>query len=237
MHLAAIDYMANNGDSFLHRARPLTKVVISFLFLISLVISNHLYKAAVLLVVTIILIFLSKVNIRQILHLAAYPLVFSLIFAFIRMQQSWVLGVLVLMKALGAALNMLLLLATTPYTDLFGLLSFFLPSVIVDVFLFTYRSLFILLEKLENMVKNIRLRGGIHPSRLFFNLKNLAGAVGVMTIHAFDMSERLYRIYSLRGYEGKIPIDNEWQPPSLADGLLFLFALIVLTGVLIPWNI
>ena len=103
MHLAAIDYMANNGDSFLHRARPLTKVVISFLFLISLVISNHLYKAAVLLVVTIILIFLSKVNIRQILHLAAYPLVFSLIFAFIRVQQSWVLGVLVLMKAQGAA--------------------------------------------------------------------------------------------------------------------------------------
>ena len=116
-----------------------------------------------MLVIPIILILLSGVNLREVLHLAAYPLVFSLIFALIRMQQSWILGMLVLIKALGAALNMLLLLATTPYTDLFGVFSYVLPGVIVDVFLFTYRSLFILLDKLENMVKSIGLRGGFHP--------------------------------------------------------------------------
>ena len=126
-------------------------------------------------IIPIVFILLSKVNLRSILHLAAYPVVFSLIFALIRMQQSWVLGVLVLIKAMGAALNMLLLLATTPYTDLFGVLSYVLPGVIIDVFLFTYRSLFILLDKLENVVKSIRLRGGFHPIRIIFNLKNAAG--------------------------------------------------------------
>ncbi|HHU48856.1 MAG: energy-coupling factor transporter transmembrane component T family protein [Caldicoprobacterales bacterium] len=237
MHIAAIDYMANNGDSFLHQARPVTKVFISFLFLVCLIISSQIGKALVLLVIPIILILLSGVNLREVLHLAAYPLVFSLIFALIRMQQSWILGMLVLIKALGAALNMLLLLATTPYTDLFGVFSYVLPGVIVDVFLFTYRSLFILLDKLENMVKSIRLRGGFHPMKLLFNLKNAAGALGVMTIHAFDMSERMYRIYSLRGYKGKIPVTRDWWPLRLVDGLLLLFSLIVLTGVLIPWNI
>jgi len=237
MHIAAIDNMANNGNSFLHHAQPIIKIIISLLFLIGLIVSNHIGKALVLLAVPVFFILLSKVNIRQILHLAAYPLVFSLIFAFIRMQQSWTLGVLVLIKALGTALNMLLLLATTPYTDLFGVLSGILPGIIVDVFLFTYRSLFILLEKLENMVRSIRLKGGLHPVRLFFNLKNLAGAVAVMIIHAFDMSERMYRIYSLRGYDGKIPLTKGRRPISLADALLLLFALIVLTGVLVPWNI
>ncbi|HCS74683.1 MAG TPA: hypothetical protein DIW17_12520, partial [Clostridiales bacterium] len=82
-----------------------------------------------------------------------------------------------------------------------------------------------------------RLRGGLHPMRLLFNLKNAAGALGVMTIHAFDMSERLYRIYSLRGYNGKIPITREWGPLRWVDILLLLFSLIVLTGVLIPWKI
>ena len=73
--------------------------------------------------------------------------------------------------------------------------------------------------------------------KLLFNLKNAAGALGVMTIHAFDMSERMYRIYSLRGYKGKIPVTRDWWPLRLVDGLLLLFSLIVLTGVLIPWNI
>ena len=237
MHIAAIDYMANNGDSFLHQARPITKVFISILLLVCLIISNQLIKAAIILIIPIIFILFSKVNLRRILHLAAYPVVFSLIFALIRMQQSWVLGVLVLIRALGAALIMLLLLATTPYTELFGVLSYVLPGVIVDVFLFTYRLLFILLDKLENMVKSIRLRGGFHPIRMIFNLKNAAGALGIITIHAFDMSERLYRIYSLRGYNGKIPITKDWWPLRPVDGFLILFSLIVLTGVLIPWNI
>src|SRR5690554_1567801 len=99
MHIAAIDHMANNGDSFLHHARPITKVCIAFLFLFSLVFTNQIYKALLLLTVPVIFILLSKVNIREILHLAAYPVIFSLLFALIRMQQSWILGVLVLVKA------------------------------------------------------------------------------------------------------------------------------------------
>ena len=237
MHIAAMDHMANNGDSFLHRARPVTKVCMTFLFLAGLIFSNQIGKAAILLVIPVIFILLSGVNIKEILHLAAYPLVFSLIFAFIRMQQSWTAGLLVMIKALGAALNLLVLLATTPYTDFFGVFSYVLPGAMVDVFLFTYRSLFILLDKLENMMRSIRLRGGFHPMRILFNLKNAAGALGVMTIQAFDMSERLYRIYAIRGYKGKIPITREWWPLRLVDGVLILFSLIVLTGVLIPWSI
>lgn len=237
MHIAAIDHMANNGDSFLHQARPITKVGFAFLFLAGLIFSNQIGKAVMLLMISAIFILLSRVNIKEMLHLAAYPVVFSLLFALIRMQQSWTAGLLVMIKALGAALNMLLLLATTPYTDLFGVFSYVLPGVIVDVFLFTYRSLFILLDKLEKMMKSIRLRGGFHPMRILFNLKNAAGALGVMTIHAFDMSERMYRIYAIRGYNGKIPITRKWWPLRLVDWLLLLFSLIILTGVLIPWSI
>ena len=237
MHIAAIDNMANNGDSFLHHARPVTKVIVTFSLLAGLIFTNHIYKAAILLLIPVVFILLSGVNIRQILHLAAYPIVFSLLFALIQLQQSWEAGLLVLLKAFGAALNMLVLISTTPYTDVFGVFSYVLPGVIVDVFIFTYRSLFILLDKLENMVKSVRLRGGLHPMRLVFNLKNAAGALGVMTIHAFDMSERLYRIYSIRGYHGKIPMTRERKSLQLVDVVLLLFSLIVLTGVLVPWNI
>ncbi|MDD4681401.1 MAG: energy-coupling factor transporter transmembrane component T [Clostridia bacterium] len=237
MHIAAVDHMANNGDSFLHHALPFTKVIMSFLFLAALIFSNQIHKAVFLLVIPVAFILLSGVNVREIFHLALYSIVFSLLFALIQLQQSWTAAVMVMIKALGAALNMLLLIATTPYTDIFAVFSHVLPGVIIDLFIFTYRSLFILIDKLEDMVKSVRLRGGLHPMRLLFNLKNAAGALGVMTIHAFDMSERLYRIYSLRGYNGKIPITREWGPLRWVDILLLLFSLIVLTGVLIPWKI
>jgi cobalt/nickel transport system permease protein len=237
MHIASVDHMATSGESFLHRARPVTKVSISFLFLFALIFSNHIYKVVLLLFVPVIFILLSRVNFKEIIHLALYPVIFSLLFALIQLQQSWIAAAMVMIKALGAALNMLVLITTTPYTDIFAVFSYVLPSIIVDVFIFTYRSFFILLDNIENMVKSIRLRGGFHPMKLLFNLKNMAGALGVMIIHAFEMSERLYRIYALRGYNGKIPITREWGPLQRDDVLLVVSSLIVLTGVLIPWNI
>ena len=117
--------MANNGDSFLHNARPITKVSMALLFLVSLIVTNHIFKALILLAIPIALILLSRVNVREILHLAAYPLVFSILFALIR-TAIMVAGLLVMTMALGAALNMLLLIATTPYTDSFGIFSYVL---------------------------------------------------------------------------------------------------------------
>jgi cobalt/nickel transport system permease protein len=250
MHIAAIDYMANSGNSFLHRARPAVKVIVSLLLLIALILTNDIYKAVLLIAVPVFLLLLSKSNLKEILHLAAYPMVFSLIFALIRVQESWLAGLMVLLRALGAALNMLFLIATTPYTDIFRVFSYVLPGVIIDIFLFSYRSLFILLDKLSSMIRSIKLRGGFHPAKILFNLKNIAGMLGVLIIHAFDMSERLYRIYSLRGYSGKIPMtksaavafgvsakQNALLNTLLIDILLLLFSLIVLIGVLIPWKI
>lgn len=237
MHLAVVDHMANNGDSFLHRASPVTKVFINLLFLIGVILSDSILKSVVLLTVTITLISLSKVDRREIFHLALYPVFFSVAFALLKLQESWAAGVMVMLKALGAALNMLLLITTTSYTDIFGIFSYVMPAVIVDVLIFTYRSLFILLDKLGNLLKSIRLRGGYHPLKLLFNLKNSAGAIGIMIINAMDMSERLYRIYALRGYSGKISFSREWRSPGKVDVLLLAFSVTVMIGVMIPWNI
>jgi cobalt/nickel transport system permease protein len=237
MHLAAVDQMAVNGNSFLHRAQPVTKVIMTMLFLIGLVFSDNIIEAVILLAVPAVFILLSKVDSREILHLALYPVFFSIVFALLRMQESWAAGVLVLLKALGAALNMLLLITTTSYIDVFSVFSFVLPGMIVDAFVFTYRSLFLLLDKLENLLKSIRLRGGYHPLKLLFNLRNAAGALGIMVIHAFDMSERMYRIYTLRGYSGRISLTREWRPLRRTDVLLLIFSGIVIMGVVIQWSI
>lgn len=237
MHLAAVDNMSNNGKSFIHKAKPITKVLMAGLFLAGIIASDNLVKLGFLLLIVFILITLSRVNIKEIMHLALYPVFFSMVFALLKVQESWAAGAVVMLKALSAAMSMLLLISTTSYVDIFSIFSLFMPSIIVDIFIFTYRSLFILLDKLENLLKSIKLRGGYHPLGFFSNLKNVAGALGIMIIHSFDMSDRLYRIYALRGYNGHIPITRDWWPLRFSDIILLTFSIIVLVGMVIPWSI
>ncbi|WP_349239135.1 energy-coupling factor transporter transmembrane component T [Petroclostridium sp. X23] len=158
----------------------------------------------------ILLNIVNKLPLRRILHFALYPVFFSLVFGFTRFVYSVEAGFIVILKAVDAAMTMLLLVTTTPYTEIFAFFRLLLPGIVVDGMFFTYRIFFILLEKIQRSLTIIKLRGGLRPYNIIFNIKNLAGVIGVLFINAFDMSERMYNIYSLRGYEGKIISDNKW---------------------------
>ncbi len=132
---------------------------------------------------------------------------------------------------------MIWLILTTPYVEIFSILSIIFPSLVVDILFFTYRSFFILLEKLENIMKNIKLKGGYHFFDIIRNLKNIAGIIGLLIIHSFEMSERMYKIYSLRGYDGKLPQGNIKIINSNLDYLIIAAGIAVFSGVIIPWNI
>ncbi len=236
MHLAAVDYMAVNGKSFLHKAGPHSKILMTLILIAGVLVADSLAKLGLIFLFAAVLILMSGADLKEIFHLVVYPAFFSMVFALISMQQSVITGAKVMLRAIDAAMAVILLITTTSYVDIFAVLSLFLPGVIVDIFIFTYRSLFILLEKLENLLKSIRLRGGYHPLRLAFNFKNTAGMIGVLIIHSFDMSDRLYRIYTLRGYSGRIPLTRKFKTGA-CDIVLVVMSVLLLTGVIIKWNI
>ncbi|AOY75900.1 energy-coupling factor transporter transmembrane component T family protein [Clostridium formicaceticum] len=237
MHLADIDQISNNGDSLLHRAGTVSKIALTFFLLSSFIISNDFVRLGCLMVILFLLFILGRIPLKQVMHLAIYPAFFSTIFAFISAQQSWKLGVIVIMKAVGSAFTMLLLITTTPYIDIFAFLSLFMSSLLVDIFMFTYRSFFILIHKIQNSMKSIRLRGGYRPFNLWMNLKSAAGILGVLVIHSFEMSERMYKIYALRGYKGGIPLNTEIFPLKAIDVGIIIFGIVILVGTVIPWKI
>lgn len=237
MHIADIDQLAINGTSLLHHRSPLPKILLTLCLLASIILSKNLVVLAVLMGLVLVLLRVARVPLGQVLHLVAYPLVFSLLFSIMQFQHSFVLGLLVLLKAVGAGLTMLFLITTTSYVDIFGFFSLFMPALLVDVFLFTYRSLFILLEQIEHLLKSMKLRGGYRAYNPFFNLKGIAGALGVLIIRSFEMAERMYQIYTLRGYQGGIPINNHFWPFKPLDYGIILLGLITLTGTVISWNL
>jgi len=209
MHLADLDYLSINGKSIFHKAKSVSKVIFAVLIIASFILSHDIIKLGILLAVMVSLYILAGIPLGRIGHLALYPAFFSMLFALILSQGEWIVGLTIIFKAVGAALCMIFLLATTPYTDLFSFLALFMPGLLTDVFLFTYRSLFIILDRAGNLIKIVRLRGGYSPSALLLNLTNAAKMLGVLILHSFAMGERMYQVYRLRGYDSFIPLETD----------------------------
>ena len=236
MHLAEMDFVANTGNSFLHKAGAQAKIIFTILMLATIISANEI-SALVFLITLVLLFFLmAKVPLLKIVHLAVYPAFFSLLFALIKFQESIFLGLIVILKAIGAALTMILLISTTPYVDIFACMSVVLPRILVDIFFFTYRAIFILLEKAENLFKSIKLRGGYSPLTLFLNFRNVSHIIGALIINSFEMGERMHKIFSLRGYNGYIHVDVKWFNFTSNDIMIVGLGIVIFLGMVIPWN-
>lgn len=232
-HLAEIDSISNNGKSVCHSLNAISKMIFALFILIAVVISDSIIYIGGIMSIIMLILILSKIPLKTVGILILYPAFFSLIFALLMMQKSLEAGVIVIFKAVGAALNMILLITTTSYIEIFRVLSLFLPKLLVDIFLFTYRSLFIFIDQIGNLVKNMKLRGGYRAFNIFSNLKNVAGALGIMVIHSIDMSERMYQIFSLRGYSGGIIEGYEDKKTRYLDFLYIAVSIIILVGVIV----
>ena len=231
MHLAEIDRISNNTYSYFHRALVGSKVFFTVFMVMAFIMNDSILRGLVLLGMILFSFWIGKVPIRVVLQLALYPAFFSSIFALMEMGNSIEGGFLIIVRAVGAGMTMALLITTTPYTDLFSFLSLGMPTLLVDVFMFTYRGIFILIEKTTNLMKSMRLRGGYHSFNIFKNAKNIVGTIGVIIITSFDMSERMYKIYSLRGYKGGIKSEVALWPLKIEDVLIMLVAIGAVIGV------
>ncbi|NLY42797.1 MAG: hypothetical protein GX066_02270 [Clostridiaceae bacterium] len=233
MDIAYIDQLSNNGGGCLNKASAISKILMTVCIIVSVILCENVTELAVIFAVLLLLIVVNKMPLGKILHIAAYPVFFSLLFALMRFSYSVEMGFVVLLKGANAAVAMILLMVTTPYPLIFSFLRLFLPGVVVDGLLFTYRTFFILLDKLQKALTVIKLRGGFRPFNIIFNVKNLAGVIGVLFIHAFDMSERMYNIYSLRGYEGRLVLESKWYGLKKWDCIPLGIGIIILALVVV----
>jgi cobalt/nickel transport system permease protein len=202
IQLSYLDYSAVEGKSGLHRLSPKVKIIGLVLVLLGIVTLRNLPGLLLLYAILLALFFISRIPLR-IFPLTLYPLIFATLFIFISgFQIGFIL--LIFLKVLSGATGAVLLLATTPYPSIFSVLGRFLPSLFVTALFLTYRSIFILLEVLEETQHALYLRGGFqwrHPWRSLINISN---AFGHLIIKGIDGSEKMYEALLLRGFENKI---------------------------------
>ncbi len=202
VHLSYLDYLSTEGKSFLHHLSPGWKILGMLLVLSGIVLLKNLSGLFLLYAVVLGFFFATRLPLR-IFPLTLYPLVFTILFLFISdFQIQFVLRVF--LKVLSASTGVVLLLATTPYPSIFGVLDRFFPSLLVTALFLTYRSIFILLKVFEETQHALYLRGGFqwrHPKR---SLVNLSNAFGHLIIKGIDSSEKMYEAMTLRGFKNKI---------------------------------
>lgn len=237
MNLAHIDNVSINGKTKIHNIGASAKMIFSLSLILGFLFTNEINKIIFLFAIIISFTLFARLPLKTVLGLLIYPAFFSSFFAILAIRQSSLSGIIIILKAIGTALTMIWLILTTPYIEIFSILNLIFPSIIVDILFFTYRSFFILLEKLDNILKSIKLKGGYYKYNFFKNIKNIAGIIGILIIHSFETSERMYKIYSLRGYDGKLPSIDIKIVKNKNDYFLIIIGLTLLIGVLIPWNL
>jgi len=207
IQLFYLDYLATEGRSFLHRLSPRIKIIGMVLVLSGVVLLRD-PKGFFILYGILVLLFLSARLPLRIFSLTLYPLIFAILFIFVSgFQIRFIL--LIFLKVLSGSTGAVLLLATTPYPSIFQTLGRFLPSLFVTVLFLTYRSIFILLNVLEETQHALYLRGGFQWRNPWRSLINISNAFGHLIIAGIDASEKMYESMTLRGFKNKIHYRGE----------------------------
>ena len=227
MDVAIIDYYANHGKSFLHKAKAFWKIIFIAMIIASIIITNDFYLLLGIYIALVTIAVWTKLPVTKILTIAAYPAIFALIFALASWNGSWLRAGVIMLKALSAALTMVILIVTTPYPDIFNVIRPIVPKIISEGLFVTYRSVFILLELTDDLIKGLKVRGGITRRKYINNVKNFSSGIGLLLVRGFDFSEKFYGVMNVRGYGGKISSDNTKTSISRNDVITLIIGILI----------
>jgi cobalt/nickel transport system permease protein len=129
------------------------------------------------------------------------------------------------LKALISVTFSLFFLMTTKYNYFSTMIYRVFPSPIDQIFLMSYRFIFLTLKMVDAMAKALRSRGSgliasaIRQSRLF------AEVFALVFIRSYDRAERVSKAMESRGFNGKYMATTRIPPMRLADYAVIAAAL------------
>jgi cobalt/nickel transport system permease protein len=205
----------STGKTAVHRLHPLAKLLSAFLY-ITLVASFGRYEFARLtpyLFYPFVMMALAELPYRLLLSRVLIALPFCLfagiINAIIDRGTALIIGgvtvsfgvlslATILLKTYLCVMAALLLIATTPFTELTAQLRrLHVPKVFVMVFEMTYRYIGVVFEEVSSMTTAYRLRSG---NRKSLEMKHMGSFAGQILLRGLDRAQRVQAAMCSRGY-------------------------------------
>lgn len=233
--LAKLDHGASTGATPWHRASALGKLLLAAGIVGVAVATHSLLLLATLHLIAWLLLLTSGLPKRVAIAAAAYPLVFLVLVVAARWDGTPATVLLLVLRPLTASLTAVWLVGTTPYPDLFAPISRVLPRNTGDGLFLTYRALFSLLGRAEDLQQALRLRGGMSgsPRR---RLALVGEGLGTLVVHSFERSHALYSTMLLRGHSGRICGCRHYARLGRADLWVGATALALAAASVLLWT-
>jgi energy-coupling factor transporter transmembrane protein EcfT len=226
--VARIDYWAANGSGPFHRASTLSKVLFLIAVIAAVVITRDPALLAVVYGVLIVVAAASGLPWVTIGFLSLYAAIFAVLYA-LSLRGGAMIFALLLLKAVTPAYAVGIVITSTPYPRIFSFLGTFLPEILASGLFMTYRTLFILLDMMDNFGTAIRMRGGFSPGNIVKNGSNIAKGIGALLVKAVERTSHLYAVMAVRGYRGSMAEESlgtlgksDWLPLGMGISLVAL---------------
>jgi len=235
MRIGDVDSLATHGTSALHAAAPAAKLVAFALILAAVVVGNNVLVLLAILLVLTTLAAGTGLPLRRMLPLAAYSGVLAAFFAF-AIAPGWLGAALIIGKAITAAFAAVTLLFTTPYPFVFAPIQRFLPVILGDALFMTYRSLFLMIDRFDQVLTAARLRAGLVGANPLRSAGVVTRSLAGMLLYSVDLSQRTYDVMRLRGYDGRLSVHIPRSQRPVLSGALILGALAIFAAS-VAWRL
>ncbi len=138
-------------------------------------------------------------------------------------------GLEIALRIVGAVSVLSVLGFSTGFIELIGALSWMrVPRTFVEILLFAYRYIFVLLD--EAMVIYNAQKNRLGYSGIMRGLNSFGILVGSLILKAFEKSQEITDSMIQRGYDGRIPVMN--QKPLRLNEVIGGMVVVILVGIL-----
>lgn len=228
--LDLITYYSENCYSFLSRASPWAKLIGLIAVIIILTIAQNVELLVALYVFLFLLYWQSNLPIRKLFDWCLLPILFVLSLVVLLMWNepgmplfslrfSWfsltltdnglLLLVRLLLKALISMTSSLMFLMTTKYAHLSAIIYRIFPFPVDQIFLMSYRFLFITSNMIDSMIRAFKSRGGGFIKSMARQSQTFAEIFALVFIRSYDQAERVNKAMESRGYDGTYTTSTE----------------------------
>lgn len=219
-----ITYYSEKVDSFFSRVSPWTRAIMLVIIVLFVTVVRNIVFIFALYLAVLAVYWMAKLPMKKLFEWYTFPVVFVLSLVIILMWNEpgtviWsfrafgyaltltdnglLLVVSLLLKALISVTYSLFFLMTTKYNHLSAMIYRVFPSPIDQIFLMSYRFLFITLKMIDSMMKSLRSRGSGLISSMRRQSAMFAEVFALVFIRSFDRAERINKAMESRGFSGK----------------------------------
>jgi len=219
MHYPDIDRYADL-DSPVHRLEPRVKIISFGILIVFAVFAVSIPSALVFLALSVVILLASRLPVRFILHRMKAICVFVIPILVLMpltvpgtplfsagplcvSEEGLSFALLVTIRSVAAILLVVTMLGTQRFdTTLKALSMFRLPGIIVQMLLFTYRYIYVMIDEFLSIWSSMRAKG--YKFRLNrFGLTMIGNLIGMLLIKSYERAERVYQSMIAKGYTGK----------------------------------